>query len=262
MIRLFKTCWQVRELIAELTRRELFQGHKSHLFGKFWVFLNPVITLLIYFFVFHFVFPARAVGSGSAEVFLLAGLVQWVILSDVLVRACSVLRQNANLVKQISFPVEALFMKNVLAALFLQLLMTAGLVVIAVFVGFAPGASGFALWCAAMLLQAAFMLGVGLALGSMAVFVPDVGELIGIVARLGLFATPILYASEQFGPQVARLFYANPFSYFAWIHQDALYAGAILHPGAWIGACILGFSALWAGIKIFSALSPAFTDAL
>jgi lipopolysaccharide transport system permease protein len=265
MFRLFSSLWKNRELIIELSRRELFQGHASHFLGGAWVLANPLITLAIYFWLFHYVFPTRvggAAGAGSAEVFLLAGLVQWIVQSELMVRACNIARQNANLVKQINFPLQALVAKTVASSLFIQIVMSAGLAVVMLFQPGGITLIGIALWLLAMVLQTLFMLGSALALAAVTPFLPDVTEFVGNFARLGLFVTPILYASDRFGSVVSGLFFFNPFSYFAWIHQDALYAQAFTSAVAWIGATALSISSLWFGERLFRQMSPAFNDVL
>lgn len=262
MIKLIKSIWRDRELIFELSRRELFQGNAGHIFGRFWVFANPLLTLGIYFLVFRLIFPSRLPGSAATEVFLIAGLVQWIIMSEVLVKSAHLLRGHANLVKQINFPIETLFAKLVASAVFVQVVMTVGLVAIMIVTsGFLP-VKAIGLWMIALFLQAIFMFGIAMLVGAITPFIPDISEIIGIIARLGLFVTPILYTYDQFGSLAATLFYANPFSYFAWIHQEALYDQALTNPVAWFGAAFLALAALWIGNRAFSILGPGFTDVL
>lgn len=253
--------WRDRELMFELSRRELFQPHANHLFGSFWAFANPLLTMGLYFLVFRFVFPTRLPDGGAPEVFLIAGLLQWVTMSEVLAKSCAVLRNNASLIKQISFPVEILVGKTVLASIQVQIIMTGGLFVV---MG-AAGQLSFAavgLWFCALVVQSLFMLGVALALSAVTPFVPDVAEFVGIIARMGLFVTPILYAASQFGPAVEPLFFANPFAYFAWTHQQALHSQSITDVAPWVGAALWAIGALALGRSLFKLLSPAFTDVL
>jgi lipopolysaccharide transport system permease protein len=261
MIDLVKLIFARRELVLELARRELFVGHGRHFLGGLWVFANPLVTLLGFFLVFKFIFPSRLPAGGAAEVFLLTGLIQWIVLSELLVRACSTLRSHANLVKQINFPIETLFAKTVASGLFIQLIMTTGLFAVMLTLG-AASFQAIPLWLLAMVLQATFMLGVGLLLGALSPFVPDLAEGVGIVARMGLFLTPILYTSDLFGPVARFLFHLNPLSYFAWIHQDALFAQSITAPIAWLVAAGLAVASLAVGNAVFRALNSAFTDVL
>lgn len=255
--------WRHRELLLVLTSRELFQGHRGHLFGGIWVYANPLLSLAVYFVAFHYIFPARFDGDGGApEIFLLAGLVQWIVTSETLVKACTVIRQNAGLVKQITFPVEILIGKVVLASLFIQLVMSAGLLLLVLASGKGAGAVGIVCWSGAFLLQSVFLYGAALGVSAVALFAPDIGELVGLIARTGLFVTPILYTAQKFGPTISGLFWLNPFSYFAWIHQTALSGHSVGGGAAWAGAFVLAVFTLWMGSRLFRATSPAFTDVL
>lgn len=261
MLQLTKNFWLSRELIFELSKRELFQGHANHLFGGVWVFVNPMITLAVYFIVFHFIFPSRIAGNESSELFLIAGLIQWITLSEIMARACSIIRTNSNLVKQINFPVEALVARSVASAVFVQVIMTVGLFILAWIIHGSVPLSSLGVWLAAMTIQTIFMLGVALTLAAITPFVPDLAELVGVVVRLGLYVTPILYSSSQFRPSLENLFYLNPFSYFAWIHQQVFSPVSIV-PVAWLGATALGIAAFWLGARLFRTMSPAFNDVL
>ncbi|MBO6553334.1 MAG: ABC transporter permease [Roseitalea sp.] len=261
MTRIVRSIWSERELIAELSRRELFQAHAGHIFGGVWVFANPILTLLVYFAVFRFVFPTRLPGEGSPEAFLLAGIVQWIITAEVLAKACTVIRSNAGLVKQINFPIEALVVKTVFASLFLQVVMTVGLLIILLPSG-TVSVTSVILWVAAFSIQGLFLLGVALIIASVTPFLPDLTEIVGLVARLGLFVTPILYPATQFGPFVEAGFHLNPFSYYAWIHQDAIFNAAITNPWHWLGAVVIAVLCLAVGQAVFRVMNPAFNDVL
>jgi lipopolysaccharide transport system permease protein len=267
MQRIVTSAYRNRELILEMTKRELFQAHAGHMLGGVWVFFNPMVTLLIYFFIFNYIFPARlpeseGVDRGS-EVFLLAGLIQWITLSEMMVRACQVIRANANLVRQINFPLEVLIFKTVASSAAIQIVMTGGLLVLMVATSGMPSALAVGLWLIAFSAQIIFMIGLTFLFASLTPFFPDFAELIGIIARLGLFAAPILYTVDRFASgALGGIFYANPFSYFAWLHQDALYWQGFSHAFAWPVAVALAVVLLWAGHRTFQHLSPGFNDVL
>lgn len=253
-----------RELIYELSRRELMQSHASHFLGGVWAFMNPLLLLLIYFLVFHYVFPLRMPDDmpSRSQLFLLAGLIQWVVMAELIVRSCTIIRANQNLVKQINFPMETLVIKTVAATLFVQVVMSAGLGVILFFQSELPSMWVLPLWLGAILLQALFMLGLAFILASLTPFMPDVSEFAGVVARLGLFITPILYTADQFGPTMEALFYVNPFTYFTLMHQDAFFWQAPVHLWQWGAGAALSFAILWLGYSLFRQMSPAFTDVI
>ena len=54
----------------------------------------------------------------------------------------------------------------------------------------------------------------------------------------------------------------NPFSYIAWVYQDALFYGRIAHPWAWLAFIILNLGFLSLGFLLFRILRSSFGDVL
>src|SRR5262245_30827228 len=107
---LWRSVMQHRELLWELTRRDLLERQAGLAFGAFWVVGQPLLIMLVYVFVFSFLFKVRLDGHGgpSYTAFLLAGLVPWLAFQEALGRASTCISENQCLVKQIVFPVEIL----------------------------------------------------------------------------------------------------------------------------------------------------------
>ena len=104
-----KILYSRRELINELVRRELRDRHVGQVLGVLWAYGHPLVLMLIYTFLFAYVFPARFGSAGKMQdysVNVFAGIVPWLAFQDLLARAPSILVGNANLVKQIVFPME------------------------------------------------------------------------------------------------------------------------------------------------------------
>jgi ABC-type polysaccharide/polyol phosphate export permease len=118
------------------------------------------------------------------------------------------------------------------------------------------------LWIAALLIQSVFMIGLTLILASITPFVPDMEDLVSLIARAGLFLAPVLYVPTMFSPNVWRLFYLNPFSYIVWIHRDALFYQTITSSLVWAIAILMSFLLLVIGGWLFRLLSPSFGEAI
>jgi homopolymeric O-antigen transport system permease protein len=253
-----------RELIWELTCRELIQPQANHFLGRYWMFMHPAISVLVLFSVFYFIYPARLEGMNlrGFEVYLLSGLIPWVVISELMARACSLIRANANLVKQIVFPLETLVIKTILASLFVQLVMSAIVFVILFATSAAVSLLFLPLWLAALIIQTGFMIGLTLILAAITPFVPDVEDIVSLIARAGLFLAPVLYVPTMFPQSVWRLFYLNPFSYMVWIHRDALFYQTVTSSVVWVVAILISGLLLVIGSWIFRLLSPSFGEAI
>lgn len=109
-----------RDLVLEMARRELSDTYAGQALGTAWALLHPILRLAIFLFLFGVVFRVDASTQPGAPpdhtVFLLSGLIPWLAFSEVLSKASSLVHANANLVKQVVFPLEVLPVKSVLAA--------------------------------------------------------------------------------------------------------------------------------------------------
>jgi lipopolysaccharide transport system permease protein len=253
-----------RELIWELTKRDIRDRFVGHVFGVIWAVGHPLFLMALYVFLFAYIFPAR---FGSAfdvprdfTLYILAGLIPWLTFQEVLGRSVSVISSNASLVKQIVFPIEVLPIKAVLASSLSQLIATTILLLYAL----AKGSLSIIvlLLPGLFLVQLLAMIGVCYLLSAVGVFFRDLKDIIQVFCTANLFLQPILYIPGQISSVFAQVFYLNPFSYMVWCYQDAVFYGQIKHPLAWI-IFILGSLALfYLSYRLFRRMKISFGNVL
>jgi homopolymeric O-antigen transport system permease protein len=107
-----------------------------------------------------------------------------------------------------------------------------------------------------------FLIGMAYVLGALAVFVPDVRDVLQVVLALGLFLSPILYLPGQVPAWLAYVFPVNPFSYVIWPHKDLVFHGAVTALAPWLVLVALDAVLLVGGMKLFRALQGRFGDVL
>lgn len=254
-----------RDLLQEMVWRELSGVSTTSFLGRMWTFLQPAITVMIYVFIFTFVFSVRNTRGdivAGYELYLLAGIIPWVMMAELMVTSTGLVKANSDLVKQIVFPLEILVSKTVLAAFVVQLLMTAVMLVYWLLaVGPIP-LSFFILYPGALFLQVIFAFGMAFLLAAIGPYVPDVREVVVIIARIGLFAAPILYSPQMLTSNWAQILLINPFSHMVWTYQDSVYFGTLAHPMAWLVMVVLGPGLLIFGNWAFAKLSHGFGDVI
>jgi ABC-type polysaccharide/polyol phosphate export permease len=225
-----------RELLANLTLRELRGKYKRSTLGWTWSLLNPLATMAIYTMVFGVILKVqppvgRPSGLHSFPFFLLCGLLPWNFLSAGLGAAIGSLVANGNLIKKVYFPREVVVASTVLAGVVAFLIELGVLAVALVF------ARNFVFpWIPGVLLLVAlltvFMLGVGLALSVFNVYFRDVQHLFAILMQLWFYATPIVYPptlvperGHVFGflLPISGLYELNPMVAFVRGFRDCLY---------------------------------------
>jgi lipopolysaccharide transport system permease protein len=252
-------------LSMEMARRDIRSQYAGQMLGVWWVAGHPLFLMALYVFIFSVVFKVRIGGTYELPLdytaYLLTGLVPWLSFQQMMAKACTALSGNANLVKQVVFPLEVL----PATAVGINLLPLAiGLVVLLVYVTVQQGALPltYALLPALLVLQLAAMLGLAFAFAAIGVFFRDLKDLVQVFATAGVYLMPVFYLPEWVPPLFKPVLYLNPFSYMGWCYQDALYFGRFEHPWAWClfaGGSLLTFVT---GYRLFRWLKPHFGNAL
>src|SRR6266852_712652 len=104
-----------RSLIQSLVARELKARYRGSVLGFFWSFVNPLMLLLIYSFVFTTVMPNETKGIQPYALFMFCGILPWTWFSSSLLEASGSLIAGGNLIKKVLFPAEILPITSVLA---------------------------------------------------------------------------------------------------------------------------------------------------
>ena len=116
MLANLRQLFRYRGLIRTLVARELKARYRGSVLGYFWSFINPLLLLLVYSFVFSYVMPrGEALATEPYAVFLFCGLLPWTWFSSSLSDGANVLIMNGNLIKKVMFPAEILPVVSVLS---------------------------------------------------------------------------------------------------------------------------------------------------
>lgn len=264
-VELFRVFRLRGRLIYELAKREILDRYAGQVFGVLWAFGHPLILILIYIFIFGFVFTMRLENSLEMPLnytsYLLAGMIPWLVFSEVLGKASTLIVNNANIVKQVVFPIEVFPIKTVLASLatfFVFLLLSTLYTWIA---------NGYIPWTYVFLpllvvFQAFAMIGVSFLFSSLGAYFRDLKDFVQIFTTIAFFVMPILYLPEAVPNALRPLLYFNPLSYMIWVYQDVLYFGMFKHPWAWAVFGVGSLATFVFGYRVFRRLSVMFGNVL
>jgi len=218
--------WRQRVLVAALTRRELVARYRGGALGFLWSLLNPLLLLAVYATVFRLVFSPRADVRPYA-LFLFGGVLVWGFVSGALLDAAETFRSNGPLLRKTTVAPEvfpAVAVEARLAHLALALPVLAAAIAVSALRGNVqpgPAALEFPL---VLLLLAGLVLGLALAISSLAVHFGDVRDVLANLLTLAFFVTPILYPVSSVPERFRPLLRVNPFaSYFAAIQDTAFF---------------------------------------
>ena len=266
LVALGKSLWRNRQLIVQMTKREVVGRYQGSVLGLIWTFLNPVFMLAVYTFVFSVVFKARW-GAGVEEsktqfaVVLFVGMIVHGLFAEVLNRAPALILSNVNYVKKVVFPLEILPVISMGTALFHSLI-SIGVLLIA-FVLF----NGYLHWTVVLVplvLLPLVLLTLGLAwmLASLGVFLRDVGQTIGIITIVMMFLAPVFYPVTALPEEMRPLIMANPLTFIIEQAREVLIWGRMPD---WIGlGCYtaVAVAITWTGYAWFQKTRKGFADVL
>ena len=261
-----KSLWHNRQLIVQMTKREVVGRYKGSALGLAWSFFNPVFMLTVYTFVFSVIFKSRwGVGGEESKtqfaVVLFVGMIVNGLFADVLNRAPSLILSNVNYVKKVVFPLEILPAIAMGAALFHSIISLG--VLLAAFALF----NGYLHWTVVftpLVLLPLVILTTGLAwmLASLGVFLRDVGQTIGIITMVMMFLAPVFYpvtaVPEEFRPWLM----ANPLTFIIEQAREVLIWGRMPD---WAGLgtySVVAMAITWAGYAWFQKTRKGFADVL
>jgi len=218
--------FRYRALIQSLVARELKARYRGSVLGFFWSFINPLLLLLVYSFVFTVVLPAaHPPDLQPFALFMFCGILPWTWFSSSLLEASNVLIAGGNLIRKVLFPAEVLPIVTVLAGLVHFCL---GLPILAAFLVYYRVplvVSDLAWFPVIVLVQLVLTIGLALLVSALTVHFRDVRDLLSNLLTLGFFATPIIYALSQVPESVRWLLNLNPFTHLVVSYQEVLFRG-------------------------------------
>lgn len=262
---LLASAWTHRTLIYQLGKRDVVGRYRGSVAGLAWSFLNPLLMLAVYTFVFAVVFQARwqgaTDGKGSFAVILFIGVLVHGIFAECLNRAPGLILANANYVKRVMFPLEILPWVSMGSALFHALVSLLVLLIAQVYVlgGIPPTALLLPVVLAPLVLTTVGLTWIFSAFG---VYLRDIGQTTVVITTVALFLSPVFYPVTALPEEYRFLFLLNPLTFIIEQSREVLIWGRLPD---WRGLAIYAVASLAvssAGFWVFQRMRRGFADVL
>ena len=221
--------YQNRRLIWKLSKNDFKTRYAGSYLGIIWAFVQPVVTVLLYWFVFTVALPSRAVAvKGDIEIpyilWLIAGIVPWFFFSEALSNGTNALLEYNYLVKKVVFKISILPIIKIISAIFVHAFFIFFTLILFSCYGYYPDLYTLQIfyYSACMFV---FVLGMCYITCSVIVFFRDLGQIISIALQVGIWATPILWNLNTLSaghPKLKILFKLNPMNYIVEGYRNAL----------------------------------------
>jgi lipopolysaccharide transport system permease protein len=255
-----------RALLWQFIQRNVELRHKGSHLGLVWSFLNPLLMLGLYVFVFGYVFGGKfGARPGETRVDyalgIFVGLSIFHFIAEVLGVAPTVIIGNPNFVKKVVFPLEILPVATV-GASFIHFLISVALTLVGV-AFFGPGLGWSVLWLPVIFMPVLVLaLGLSWLCSALGVFFRDIGQLTGLLSTALMFASAVFYPASSIPAPAWALLRFNPFIHAIELSRNvALWNTPMAFHHLGYLYSISTITAI-AGYWVFHKLRPAFADVL
>jgi ABC-type polysaccharide/polyol phosphate export permease len=251
-----------RSLIQSLVARELKARYRGSVLGFFWSFVNPLLLLGVYSFVFTAIIPRGSDNLEPYALFMLCGILPWTWFASSLTEAAGSLIAGGNLIKKVLFPAEVLPIVSVLANMVHFFLALPIVVFFLIWYNHVPDVVDLLWFPVVVAVQLVFTTGLALFLAALTVHFRDIRDILSNLLMLWFFSTPIIYWWNDPAFDGYKLFFdLNPFTHLAVSYQEILFFPGAMGHWRWLLA-LGGLSVVvfLAGYWLFDRLRDSFAE--
>jgi len=213
-----------KDLVAEFVKSDLKARYAGSALGLYWSIVNPILLLIIYTLVFSVILGVRFKGNPNLHnysLYLFCGLLPWIAFQESITSSVGVLTKNANLIRNVVFPLKTLHTSIVISALISELI---GIAILLLFRLIMTGSIGHLSPLLVIIIFFQFLLTMGfsLFLSALNVFFRDVSPLMTPIIRMWMYLTPIFFPITIVPAKVRIIIYLNPMTSLVTAYRDVL----------------------------------------
>lgn len=259
----FSEVYHNKGVIFELAKNDFKSRYAGSFFGAFWAFALPLVTILVFWFVFQVGFKSPPINDFPFILWFIPPYIIWNFFQESLVSATNTLFDYSYLVKKVKFPVSILPTVKIASNFFVHVFFIAFMFFM--FLVYGKPISIYNLqiiyyfFCTVV-----FLTGLTWLVSALAAFFSDLKSIIMVITQIGFWSIPIFWTASQMSPETFKVLQANPMFYicvgyrdsfvdFVWFWEKPEYTVYF-----WIFTIILFFL----GAFVFKKLKPHFADVL
>ena len=252
-----------KRLIKDLVKKDFQQRYVGNFLGVLWAFIQPSITIFIFWFVFQVGFKSKPVGDFPFVLWLCCGMFPWFFFSDGINSATGSIVGNAYLVKKVVFRVSLLPIVQIFSAFVVHSFFVCVLFIMFALYGYLPNLYNlqviyydFALFC--------LLFGLSLITSTLVVFLKDISQFVGMCLQFGFWGTPIFWDLNIMPAKYQWLFKCNPMYYIVNGYRDTFINHVWFWERGWttIGFWLTTAFFMLIGVYLFKKMRPHFADVI
>lgn len=259
-----KEVWRYRDLIVLFTKRTFTLTYKQTILGPIWIFLNPLMSSLIYAFVFGGIAGMSTDGVPQILFYLCSNAI-WIFFSNCVTKNASTFTANAHVFGKVYFPRLTIPVSNVLASIVqfgVQMILVLVFLAYYVFIGAVqPNWEAWLLVPLVLIHLGLLGLGFGIIISSLTTKYRDLAILVTFGVQLWMYATPIVYPLSQLGDGLMKtILLINPVTAPVEVFRYAVLGQGTIMPGYLALSWLITIVVVVVGIMIFNKVEKTFMD--
>ena len=259
-----KEVWRYRDLILLFTQRTFTVTYKQTILGPAWLFLNPLISSVIYAFVFGGIAGIDTDGIPSILFYMCSNAI-WIFFSGCVTKNANTFTNNAGVFGKVYFPRLTIPVSNVLSSVIqfgIQMLMVLAFLAYYLVMGQVhPNWSAWLLIPVALLHLGLLGLGCGIVISSLTTKYRDLAILVTFGVQLWMYITPIVYPMSQLGDGLMKtILMINPVTAPVEMLRYAILGQGTIMPGYLALSWGITIAVVLFGIMIFNKVEKTFMD--
>ena len=214
---------QNRRLIMTLSKNDFKTKYAGSYLGIVWAFVQPVVTILVYWFVFQVGFRSSNVSEFPFVLYLTTGIIPWFFFQDALNGGTNALIEYNYLVKKVVFKISILPIVKIISAAFVHVFFVCCGMFICALYGYWPSVYSLQL-IYYFVCNFVLVLGLVYATSAIVIFFRDLTQIISIFLQVGIWMTPIMWDIQMLDkvPWLMKLFRLNPMYYIVTGYRDSM----------------------------------------
>ena len=264
MNEMLKILWRYRFFIITSIKTDFQTKFARSKLGSIWLILNPLAQVTMYAIVLSAVLSSKIQGISSRfgyAIYLLAGMLCWSLLTDLIIKSTTLFIDNSNLIKKMVFPKLALPLIMVGISLINNLILFFFILLVLIILN--QKISLEILWMIPLVIITTITgLGFGLVFGILNVFIRDLGHIVPILLQFAFWFTPIVYPSSVVPEHLKYLLIFNPFYGMINSYQNVLVFGKTPDIRLVLIATVTALTSFILGMFLYKKASAEIVDAL
>jgi len=250
-----------RELLWQMTSREIKARYKQSILGYFWVILSPLAQMLVMSFAFSLILriPTNSASNIPYSIFLFTALLPWTLFSNSLSSACNSLVGSSSLITKIYFPRTILVISTIIAKI-IDFFFATSILIVYLIIYQIPITLNILWVIPIFFIQQIFTLGLSLFFAAANLLYRDIQYLLGLILTLWMYLTPIIYPADIVPDRFRILFQLNPIAVIVNAYRQVILGGGEPKYSSLLIALLLSLATLLVGLAYFKSREKIFAD--